>query len=55
MEKKNVRIWANRSLIDKIKGVFPETKGLTYSGVVDFALRLLLKYEKQNRKKEGGK
>ena len=38
-----VHVKANAKLLDQIKELFPETRGLTYTGVVDFSLRLLIK------------
>jgi hypothetical protein len=39
----NVHIFLDKQLVEALKKAYPEVKGLTYSGTVDFALRLLLK------------
>lgn len=41
--KKDVRIWADRELLDTIKERVPELRGLTYSGTVDYILRRWLR------------
>ena len=43
MKDRMVHVKANAKLLDQIKELFPETRGLTYTGVVDFSLRLLIK------------
>jgi len=43
--KRDARVYVNRELLDAVKEKFPETKGLKYSGLVDFALRKTLKDE----------
>ena len=42
---KEVRAYVNQELITNIKKKFPETKGMTGTGLVDWALRYLLKLQ----------
>jgi len=39
----NVHIFLNKQLVETLKKAYPEVKGLTYSGAVDFAVRLAIK------------
>ncbi len=41
--KKTHRVYVAKELLDDVRATFPETTGLTYSGLNDFALRYLLK------------
>ena len=36
------RVYANAKLMQNVKQEYPETKGMTYSGLVEWALRKLL-------------
>ena len=36
------RIYVSKKLVDNVKTAYPETKGLTYTGTIDWALRKLL-------------
>jgi len=38
-----VKINVNKELVDQLKEKYPETKGLTYTGLVDLMLRKVLK------------
>ena len=38
-----VRVYVEQGLIDEVKKSFKEAKGMTYTGLVDWALRYLLK------------
>jgi len=40
------RVWIDKELLKRLKNAFSETKGMTYSGLVDWALRYLLKVRK---------
>lgn len=42
-ESKDIRVYVNRNVIAEIKEKFSETKGMTATGVADWALRYLLK------------
>lgn len=46
---KNCRVWVEKELLEKVKSEFSETEGLTYSGVVDWALRFLLKLKRESK------
>jgi len=37
-----VVVWVDRELLEKVRVNFPETRRLTYSGVVDLVLRKVL-------------
>ncbi len=37
------RIWVDKPLLNKVKNANPETRGMTYAGVTDWALRKQLK------------
>jgi len=37
-----VHIFLDKLLVDDLKKAYPELKGLTYSGAVDFAVRLAI-------------
>ena len=39
---KQTRVWVEKELLNNLKDAFTETKGMTYSGLVDWALRYLL-------------
>jgi len=41
------RIYVNTDLMKQIKKQYSETKGMTYTGLVEWALRLLLKNAKE--------
>jgi len=41
-EREEVKISADKALIDALRERFPETKRLSYSDLVDFALRKFL-------------
>jgi len=45
------RVYVERELMDTVKRKLPETKSMTYTGLIDYVLRKLLK-EENNRKKE---
>jgi len=45
--KETSRIEVARSLMDQIKEAYPESKGMTYAGLVDWALRKLLNNTKE--------
>ena len=45
MAKEEIKVRVERELLEKLKEKFPETKGLTYTGTVDWALRVLLKFK----------
>jgi len=51
-EPKEVRPVVELELVLKIKEKYPEVKGLTATGVIDWALRYLLKLENVYLKKE---
>ena len=36
------RIWVDIPLLNEVKEAYPEIKGMTYTGVTDWALRKLL-------------
>jgi len=36
------RLWMEKKLLDQVRNRFPETKRMTYTGLVDWALRKLL-------------
>jgi hypothetical protein len=36
------RIYADRTLLNQVKEKYPETGGMTFTGIVDWALRKLL-------------
>jgi hypothetical protein len=38
-ELEKVHVFLDKQLVDNLKKTFPELKGLTYSGAVDFAVR----------------
>jgi len=40
---RDVHVLADKELLDRAKEVFPETKGLTYSSLVDYLIRKVLK------------
>jgi len=40
---KAIRIYVEQGLLDEVKKDYPEAKGMTYTGLVDWALRYLLK------------
>jgi len=41
-DKDETRIWVNLKLLDDVETAYPETKGMTYTGRVEWALRKLL-------------
>lgn len=41
-KNENVKISVSKDLLEQTKAKFPEVKGLTYTGVNDWALRYLL-------------
>lgn len=47
-EKKELRPYVDSELIQQIKERFSETKGMTATGVVDWALRYLMKLEEES-------
>ena len=42
MEDEPTRIYADRQLLEEVKTAYPEAKGMTYTGEVEWALRKLL-------------
>jgi len=42
-ELEKVHIFLDKQLVDDLKKTYPELKGLTYSGAVDFAVRFAIK------------
>ena len=42
LESEKVHIFLDKQLVDDLKKTYPELKGLTYSGAVDFAVRLAI-------------
>jgi len=36
------RVYAERKLMEQVKKAYPETKNMTYTGLVDWGLRKLL-------------
>jgi hypothetical protein len=46
----NVHIFLNKQLVENLKKAYPEVKGLTYSGAVDFAVRLAIKMVEADEK-----
>ena len=36
------RIYADRKLMEQLKAKYPETQGMTYTGLIEWALRKLL-------------
>lgn len=50
---KEVRAYVNEELVARIKKKFPETKGMTATGLVDWALRYLLKLQAAEYMSEG--
>jgi len=41
--EKETRVYVSEKLLKEVKQEFVETKGMTFTGVVDWALRYLLK------------
>jgi hypothetical protein len=46
----NVHIFIKKQLVETLKKAYPEVKGLTYSGAVDFAVRLAIKMAEADEK-----
>ena len=47
----SVKISVDKTLLDHAKTLYPETKGLNYTGLTDFLVRLAIK-TKENMKDE---
>lgn len=39
MQEETTRIYADRKLLDDLKKAYPETRGMTYTGLVDWLMR----------------
>jgi len=46
----NVHIFLDKQLVENLKKAYPEVKGLTYSGAVNFAVRLAIKMAEDDEK-----
>ena len=42
-----IRIYVEQQLMDEVKQNFKEAKGMTYTGLIDWALRYLLKQKEE--------
>jgi hypothetical protein len=42
MSTEETRIYTDKDLLTKVKEKYPETGGMTFTGIVDWALRKLL-------------
>lgn len=47
MSKNDVRVWVQKGLIAQVKDTYRETRGLTASGLVDWALRYVVLLERK--------
>jgi len=47
MSQKDIRVWVRKGLIAQVKDTYRETRGLTASGLVDWALRYVVLLERK--------
>jgi hypothetical protein len=47
MSEKDTRVWVSKGLVAQVKDTYRETRGLTASGLVDWALRYLVLLERK--------
>jgi hypothetical protein len=45
--EKDIRVWVRKGLIAQVKDTYRETRGLTASGLVDWALRYVVLLERK--------
>ena len=47
MSEKDIRVWVRSGLVAQVKLTYRETRGLTASGLVDWALRYVVLLERK--------